>query len=121
MDELWASWPGVPADGEAAGLGCSAASSGLSSGVGALSARERLSRAGGVGSVIVVGGREEGRGDAAACRCSLRDNVAGGERDAGREGQKRGRKKRLAGRRKGCEEERSSRNDLREGLDRFRT
>lgn len=28
-----------------------------------------------------------------ACRCSLRDNVAGGERDAGKEGQKRGRKK----------------------------
>lgn len=64
-DELWASSTGVPAGGEAAGLGCSAASPGFSSAAGALSARERLSRAGGVGSVIVIGGREEGEGDAA--------------------------------------------------------
>lgn len=55
----------------------------------------------------MVEGRKERvmlRASIAIGRCSLRDNVAGGERDAGKEGRKE-RKEERAAWKEGCEEE----------------
>lgn len=69
VDEFWVLLMGVFVGGEVVGLGCLVVFLGFFLVVGVLFVRERLLSVGGVGFVIVIGGREEGEGDVVCEYC----------------------------------------------------